>query len=544
MGVDLVLRGTVRTGDPLAPLARGVAVHDGSVVALDQAALALAGDARETVDLDGDVVLPGFGDGHVHPLWGGVELAGPAVRTARTVAEVVEVVRQYAAEHPDEEWVQGGPYDPTLAPHGLFDARWLDEAVPQRPVVLQSSDHHCAWVNTEALRRAGVDAATPDPRSGTVARRPDGAPLGTLVEWTAMDLVLRHAPPPSRADKEVAVERSTALLASAGITWAQEAALHPDDVAVYLAAAEHARLSVRVNVALRAEPGEWPGQRAQFAAARVAAMSAPGEDQVTVRTVKFFADGVIEAGTAALVAPYDDAPHTCGLPVWSPDELAAAAAAFDADGFQLHIHAIGDAGVRAALDAVEHAARVNGPRDRRPVVAHTQLVDPADLPRFAALGVVANFEPLWTQLDPVQTELTLPRIGPERGARQYPMGTLLRSGAVLSMGSDWPVSSHRPLEGLPVAVTRQTPDRRPAGGWVPEERLPPAAALAAYASGVAYQAFEERHWGTVAVGKRADLVRLDRDPLTVDPHEWSHLEVRQTWLGGRATWPPRSDDSW
>lgn len=536
MGVDLVLRGRVRTGDPLAPLARGVAVHDGRVVALDEAALDLADTARAVVDLAGGTVLPGFGDGHVHPLWGGVELAGPAVRDARSVDEVADVVRRYAAEHPEREWVQGGPYDATLAPQGRFDAAWLDAAVPDRPVVLQSTDHHCAWVNTEALRRSGVDSGTVDPPSGSIARRPDGTPLGTLVEWTAMDLVLRHAPAPSTVEKEVGVAESTALLASAGVTWAQEAALSPADVGAYLAVAATGRLSVRVNIALRAEPGSWPAQRASFVAARSAAAASPGSDQVSVRTVKFFADGVIEAGTAALLTPYDDAPDTCGLPVWQPAELAAAAAAFDADGFQLHIHAIGDAGVRAALDAVEHTARVNGPRDRRPVFAHTQLVDPDDLHRFAELGVIANFEPLWTQLDPVQTDLTLPRLGPTRGARQYPMATLLRSGAVLSMGSDWPVSSYRPLEGLAVAVTRQTAAGEPARGWVPAERLPPAAALAAYTSGVAYQAFEEQSWGSVAVGRRADLVWLDRDPLAVEVTAWPRTGVLGTWLGGRPTW--------
>jgi len=538
MGVDRVLRGRVRTGDPLAPVARGVAVQDGRIVALDEAALELAGTARETVDLDGGTVLPAFGDGHVHPLWGGVELAGPAVRDATSVAGVVDAVRRYAATHPEQEWVVGGPYDATLAPAGLFDAAWLDEAVPDRPVALQSTDHHCAWVNTEALRRAGIGADTIDPPSGSVARRSDGSPMGTLVEWTAMDLVLRHAPVATRGEKESGVAASTRLLASAGVTWAQEAALSAEDVEVYLAVAAAGRLSVRVNVALRAEPGGWPAQRKEFVAARTAAAVSPVSDQVSARTVKFFADGVIEAGTAALLAPYDDAPHTCGLPVWAPAELAAAAAAFDADGFQLHIHAIGDAGIRAALDAVEHTARVNGPRDRRPVVAHTQLVDQEDLGRFAALGVIANFEPLWTQLDPVQTDLTLPRIGPVRGARQYPMVSLLRSGAVLSMGSDWPVSSFRPLEGLPVAVTRQTPGGEPAGGWVPDERLPPAAALAAYTSGVAHQAFEEADWGRVTVGRRADLVWLDADPLGVDAQGWPDIAVHGTWLGGRRTWPP------
>ena len=317
-GADLVLRGAVRTGDPHLPLARAVAVRDGLVVALDTDALELADGATEVVDAG--AVLPGFGDGHVHPLWGGVELAGPAVRDLTSVEAVAAEVRRYAAEHPDEEWVLGGPYDPALAPRGLFDAAWLDAAVPDRPVVLQASDHHCAWVNTEALRRAGIDAATPDPPTGSVARRADGSPLGTLVEWTAMDLVLRHAPSPGDEEKVDAVERASALLADAGVTWAQEAALAPADVAAYLTAAREGRLHVRVNIALRAEPGEWPAQRAEFVAARRRAETSPEPgvaDRVSVRTVKLFADGIVEAGTAALLAPYDDLPPTTRTPAAS-----------------------------------------------------------------------------------------------------------------------------------------------------------------------------------------------------------------------------------
>ena len=537
MRVDLVLHGgVVVTGDPAAPRARAVAVSAGTVVALDEDALGLLGVARTAVDLEGGAVLPSFGDGHVHPLWGGVELAGPPVREATSVAEVVEAVRRWAVGHPEVTWVQGGPYDPTLVPGGRFDAAWLDAAVPDRPVVLQSTDHHCAWVNSEALRRAGIDAGTPDPAAGEVARRPDGTPLGTLVEWTAMDLVLRHAPRATVAEQTDGLARAGALLAAAGVTWVQEAALSPDDVEVYLRTAAADRLPVRANIALRAEPDRWPAQRAEFVAARRAAAESPVAGQVSARTVKMFADGVVEAGTAAMLSPYDDAPHSCGLPVWAPAELAAAAVAFDADGFQLHVHAIGDAGVRAALDAVERVAAVNGPRDRRPVIAHTQVVDPADLPRFADLGVVANLEPLWAQLDPLQVELTAPRLGAERTGWQYPMASLLASGAVLSMGSDWPVSSYRPLDGLAVAVTRQTKDGVPAGGWLPHQRLPVGSALSAYTQGVAYQAFEEDRWGSVTVGRRADLVWLDRDPTTADPAGWPRIAVRGTWLAGRRTW--------
>jgi predicted amidohydrolase YtcJ len=498
-------------------------VRDGVVLAVGAEAdvRTVAGARADVVDLDGGALLPGFRDGHAHPLWGGIELDEAPVRDCTSVDEIVAAVRAYADANPDLEWVLGGSYDPSLAPSGLFDARWLDAAVPDRPIYLESSDHHCAWVNSEALRRAGVTADSDDPPAAYIARRADGQPLGTLVEWTAMELVRQHVPEHDDEAKRRAVAASTGMLAEAGVVWAQDAALAPEDVQVYLDSAEAGELAVRINVALRAEPGEWPEQRAEFAAARAAAVGSP---EVSVRTVKFFADGVIEAGTGAMLEPYVDAPHSCGLPVWDPAELAEAVTAFDADGFQVHIHTIGDAAVRTALDAIEAAVAANGPRDRRPVLAHVQVVDPADLPRFAALGVIANFEPLWAQLDDCQTELTIPRLGAARAALQYPMAALLATGARLSFGSDWPVTSHRPLDGLAVAA---------GGTWPPGQRLPPEAAIAAYTAGSAHQAFEDDVAGALLPGSRADLAVLSADPYAMPASEWADIDVVGAWVGGR-----------
>ena len=522
--------GVVRTGDPAAPAASALGVRDGRVVAVGAEAdvrSALEGCDVDAVDLDGGALLPGFRDGHAHPLWGGVELAGPQVRDLESVEAVVAAVRAYADAHPTAPWVVGGPYSPTLAPGGLFDARWLDAAVADRPVLLESSDHHCAWVNTAALRAAGVDEHTPDPPSGQVARRDDGSPLGTLLEWTAMDLVKQHAPEPSERERRDGLATSTALLRAAGIVWVQEASASVADAATYLALAEEGRLAVRCGVALRADPGRWPAERAAFSDLRTRSGQNPW---VRVSTVKLFVDGCIEVGTAALSQPYADQPHSCGLPVWEPRELVEAMCAFDADGFQLHLHAIGDAAIRLALDGIEEVARRNGVRDRRPVLAHVQLVDPADVPRFAELGVIASFQPLWAQLDDFQTQLTGPRIGPERSARQYPIGTLAAAGAVLAFGSDWPVSSYDPLEGAATAVTRQDADGRPPGGWLPAERLPPEVALAAYTTGTAYQAFEAPGRGTLLPGSWADAVWLSEDPYAVPARRWAGVEVRGTWV--------------
>ena len=225
------------------------------------------------------------------------------------------------------------------------------------------------------------------------------------------------------------------------------------------------------------------------------------------------------------------------MQVW--DDLAGAARAVDDLGFQIHIHAIGDAAARQALDAIEHVVATNGPRDRRPVIAHAQLVDDADIDRFAELGVIANMQPLWAQLDPLMVELTAPRLGVERAEKQYRMHSLDESGALLSFGSDWPVSSGAPLDGIAVAVSRQTAEGVPQGGWTPQEILPIERALGAYTSGVAHQAFAEGKWGAIAPGASADLVWLDRDPRATPPLDIPAIRVRATYLAGKLVYSTR-----
>ncbi|MGW5867664.1 amidohydrolase [Streptomyces sp. NPDC055239] len=537
--VTRVFLGAVRTGSDIHGDTTALAVRGGRVVALGDEARALAEVAEDIVELGDGLLIPAFGDGHAHPLFGGLESFGPQIKDLTSVDAIVAEVGRWAAAHPDAEWIVGASYDPALAPDGEFDARWLDAEVPDRPVVLRAYDYHTVWCNTEALRRAGVRDTTPDPRLGWIVRRPDGSALGTLREWHACDLVLDQVPAREEAELVEAVRRAGQAYARAGITWVQDAWVEPEMVEAYLAAARHDALSVRVDLAQRADPDRWREQRKQFDATR-GRVAADGGPLLSARTVKFFSDGVIEGGTAALLAPYLDAPHSCGMPVWEPRALAEAVCAFDADGFRTHIHAIGDAGVRAALDAVEAAVHANPAWDRRPVITHVQLVDPADLPRFAALGVIANFEPLWAQPDPVQTDLSMPRIGAERSDLQYPMGELARDGARISFGSDWPVSSYEPLEGIQVAVTRRTFDGLPEGGWTPHQRLTVEQALAAATSGVAHQAGADDRTALVP-GAPADLVRLSADPRTVDPMAIRHVRVLGTWLGGAPTYREREE---
>ena len=526
-GEVLFVGGTIWTGTGEV---EALAVRDGEIVAMGADAAHSLSAGPRVHDLDGGFLMAGFGDGHAHPTQAGLAQLLAPVRDHESVESLVAAVGAWAAANPDEAWVRGDGYDPALAPGGEFDARWLDEVVPDRPVVLRASDYHTAWVNTRALELCGITAGTPEPADGVIVRRADGSPMGTLREWGAWGPVLDKVPPLTAEQRTAAVTRAMAGLSSSGIVWVQDAWVERDTLDMWLEGLAAGALTVRVNLGLRMDPEGWPDQLGALDQMRSEVVARDSE-LLSANTVKFFADGIIEGGTAAMLDDYCDCPSK-GLPTWAPDELAAAVSMVVAAGYQPHIHAIGDAGIRAALDACQLAVTQHGHHGRA-VIAHTQLVDPADLPRFAALGVIANFEPLWACLDPAQTELTLPRIGAARGDRQYPIASLLRSGAAISFGSDWPVSSQVPLEGIAVAVTRQTPDGQPPGGWLPSERLTVEQALLAYTAGVAHQAGEDGRWGVLRPGARADLVVLGADPRVAEPLDIAGIPVLGTWLAGR-----------
>ena len=529
MTAVLFVGGTVWTGTADTD---ALLVVDGLVRATGDRARAAAPAGTEAVDLGGGFLMPSFGDGHAHPLYGGLEAAGPAVRACGSVEEILAAVRTYAESNPDQDWILGASYDGSLAPEGLFDARWLDSVVPDRPVVLRAWDYHTVWCNTAALQRAGITADTPDPPLGEIPRRPDGSVLGTLREWGAVDLVMNAAPPRDERVRSTALDTAADYLLAHGVTWVQDAWVEPGDVDTYIAAAKSDALRMRFNLALYADPRHFDTQVTHFAESR-RRVQAVGSPLLSANTVKFFADGVVENETGALLEPYCSGLHSHGQRNWEGDALASAAARVDELGLQIHIHAIGDAAVRQALDAIEYVQRRNGIRDRRPVIAHAQLVDDADIGRFAALGVIPTMQPLWAQMDALMTVLTVPRLGADRADRQYRMATLANTGAPLALGSDWPVSSGSPMEGIAVGVSRQTPDGIPAGGWTPREILRVEQALSAYTAGVAYQAYAEDNWGTIAGGRSADLVWMDRDPRSTPVRDLPAITVRATYLRGR-----------
>ncbi len=490
----------------------------------------------ETIDLEGGFLMPSFGDGHAHPIFGGMEAEGSLVRSCTSVEEIIAEVKRYADAHPDEDWITGASYDGSLVRDGLFDAEWLDRAVSDRPVVLRAWDYHTVWCNSRAMELAGISAATPEPQLGEVPRREDGSPLGTLREWGAVDLIEAVRPPHHESVRLRALDRAAEYYLARGVTWVQDAWVEPDDIETYVSASQQNRLKLRFNLAFYADPRRFTDQLPEMASARqrIEELSDP---LLTAQTVKFFADGVIENETGALIEPYCTSLHNHGLQVWEGDSLAEAVREVDAAGFQIHIHAIGDAAVRQALDAIEHTIRHNGARDRRPVIAHAQIIDSADLSRFAELGVIANMQPLWAQLDDLMTVLTVPRIGRERALAQYRMRSVLDSGGHLAFGSDWPCTSGTPFEGLAVAVSRQTDDGEPDGGWTPEEILDIERSLDAYSTAVAHQAFADlrsERWGVIRPGASADFIILGSDPRTLLPQQLSATPVRRTFLRGVA----------
>jgi len=544
--MTLFHNGTIWTGTP-GPTITTLLVDDHGVIsALGEDAVTAAGQSEGTVevDLEGGFLMPSFGDGHAHPMLGGLEYVGPAVRPCDSVEEIVAEVRKFAEANPDEEWIVGASYNGSLAEGSLFDARWLDEAVPDRPVALRAWDYHTMWVNSVALQRAGITPDTPDPVIGEIPHREDGSVLGTLREWGAVDLVTAVMPKRDVDVRVAALGTAADYYLARGVTWVQDAWVEPDDLDTYVTAAQRDALRMRFNLAFYADPRRFEDQVDGFVDGRRRVEDA-NSPFLTAHTVKFFADGVVENETGALLEPYcsglhdhsrgqerSDSGDGLGMQVWEGDSLANAARRVDELGFQIHIHAIGDAAVRQALDAIEYAIESNGPRDRRPVIAHVQLVDDADLERFAALGVIPCMQPLWAQMDALMTVLTVPRLGTERADRQYRMRSLDESGAPLALGSDWPVSSGAPLDGIAIGISRRTPDGEPEGGWTPEEALTVERALSAYTAGVAEQAFAEDSWGRLVSGASADLVWLDRDPRDTPAHQLPDVVVKATYLRG------------
>jgi predicted amidohydrolase YtcJ len=486
------------------------------------------GPHTETVDLAGRMVLPGFQDAHVHPISSGIDLGECDLNAAANAAEAADSIRAYAAAHPSLSWIRGAGWQLPLFPEGNPSKELLDRLVPDRPALLWAADGHSAWVNSRALALAKISRDTPDPPDGRIERDPrTGEPSGTLRE-SAANLVERVLPARTAGEQAGGLERAQHLASSFGITTVFSATTEEDELRAYAEADRAGRLHLRVIAALTAS-GDGDTMLARFRDLRTR-YATPHVHPVAV---KLFQDGVIEARTAAMLAPYLDRHGDAGTPRRAQAVLDPLVAALDRDGFQIHVHAIGDRAIRMALDALAHARAVNGVRNSRHAIAHLELIDSADIPRFRALGVVANFEPLWANGDEYLTKMTEPALGPARSRWLYPIASVVRSGAVVSGGSDWSVSSLNPLDAIEVGITHRQPGDTVTPPWHPAERVDLATMIALYTSNAAWAHHLERETGTIEVGKLADLVVLDRNLFEVPVAHIHEVRVERTLLEGR-----------
>jgi predicted amidohydrolase YtcJ len=506
--------GTVHTLDPLRPRAGGLAVDDGRIVALDPQ----PEGASQTIDLRGRAVLPGFIDAHLH--FGAWALARQQVdlEPSASVQDALDLLRAAAARLPEPTtWLRGRGWDRNRWGQ-LPTAAELDAAIGDRPAVLSSRDGHALWVNTPVLRRAEIDPARPDPPGGAIERDARGEPSGVVFE-NARDLVWRVVPPPSIDELTAVIRAGLPLAAAAGLT-----GVHSFEDERSLEAFH--RLDATGELSLRV----WHGvPRRQLRDARQLGLrTGVGSDLVQVGPVKLFADGALGSRTAYLLEPYAGrADGYRGLPTLQPEELRDDLRVAAEAGLDIAIHAIGDAAVRGVLDAVEHSRAELG--DRMVRIEHAQLVDPADVPRFAALGVVASMQPSHAVSD---WRVADAHWG-ARARHGYAWRTLLTAGARLAFGTDAPVERIEPLPSLHAAVTRRDALGEPLSGWYPEERLTLLEAVRAYTLGAAQAGRADHRRGSLSMGKEADLVVLSADPFAVEPGQLREVQVELTMVGGR-----------
>ncbi len=526
---DLILtNAAVYTMNPVSPRADTVVIRDGLIVGVGDATVLLNQFAGPVRDLHGMMLLPGFHDAHAHPVSSGVQLFQCDLFEIATVEGILNKIKACQEADPGEHWLVGSGWNLGLFPEANPHRTLLDAIAPDRPVYLEGEDGHSSWVNSQALRVAGITADTPDPPLGIIERDADGSPSGTLRE-TAQSLVTAVTPNISDAQRLQGLKAAVRLANSFGITAIVDAAVGAAELKAYRRLEQQGGLTVRIVASMAVMPG------ASMARDLVPPDPASRGSGALVRTdaAKIYLDGVLEGETAALLEPYLGREGAAGRLQMSWERLAPLVAELDARGVQIHMHAIGDAAVRQGLDALEAARQINGVTDNRHHISHLQLVDAADIPRFGQLGVLANFQALWAYPDAYITDVNLPVLGQARVDRMYPIGSIARAGGIIVAGSDWNVTTLNPLPAIEVALTR----RDPAGiidlALNPGEAVSLDTMLAAYTRNGAYLMHQETQTGTIEPGKAADLVVLEDDLYALPPEDIDGVAVAMTLFQGK-----------
>lgn len=535
---DMILTNArIYTVEAKQPWAEAVAIKDGHIVAVGSkvSVAKLKGAATQVVDLGGRLVLPAFGDAHVHPLFGGLSRSRCPLQNGKTIADYQALIAKCVAAVPGDSPIYGiGWSDALFPPSGIPRKELLDAVSTTRPLIFESTGGHTYWLNSKALEVAKITRDTKDPANGTIDRDPKtGEPIGSLQE-AAMDLVKYLIPPPSAAEIQNSILYVADHFNSLGIVSWNDAGVEFDDnggspmVDAYKAIADAGKLTSHVTVSLK-----WKNERGMDqlpgllkAADRANALGIP------THTVKFYVDGVIPQKTAFMLAPYENSGNDRGSPQISPEMLKQAATAVDARGMHAFLHAIGDGGVRISLDAIEAARIANGAKKTHHMITHLNVVDPADQPRFGKLSTFAQFQPTWASWYDYM-DLTVAAIGPKRAQYIYPAGSIVRAGGKLAYGADWPVGGANPLEGIEVAMTRRTAGDPNAKPLLPDEGVSLTEAIASHTINVATVNGLDKVTGSIAKGKSADLVVLDKDIFKLPVYDISKTKVMITVFEGK-----------
>ncbi len=525
--------GPIYTLNPDQPVAEALLARDDTIVAVGtsrEVSGALQG-GFEDVSLQGRALIPGLTDAHIHLLWTGLGRQNVELDGVRSLDEALERIRQRAVQLPEGAWLRGHGWN-----HSLWDYRWptaeeLDRVTAGHPAILSRKDGHSVWLNTQALALAGIDEHTSDPEGGLIQRDDHGLPTGILLE-NANELAWRVVPSPSSAENQVALREIIRACNARGLT-----SLHmpegPDTLATLQMLRATGTLDARCLFHLPYR------QLDDYIALGV--RSGFGDEWLRIGGVKIFSDGSLGSCTCHMLAPFAGSTTNCGLPTIPEAELYAAVRKANTHGIAVTVHAIGDRANRTVLDAIE-AQRQAIPAEGAVApllpnrIEHAQHLDPTDVPRFAALDVIASMQPIHATSD---IDIAERLLGNERSAWAYAWQPLRQSGAVLAFGSDAPVETFDPWAGIHAAVTRKRQDGLPPGGWHRELALSLEETLRAYVVGPAIASNEAQLKGVLAPGRRADLVVLGADPFTANPDDLWQMEVVQTVVGGRTVWEAR-----
>lgn len=475
------------------------------------------------IDAHGATLLPGLIDAHGHIIDLGLGLSRVELEGTHSLPEALQKVRTYAQAHPEKTWILGGGWNQFLWHLQRFPtASELDSVVSDRPVRLDRIDDHAIWLNSAALRAAGITRDTPDPPGGRIEHDAEGNPTGVLMD-NANDLVKKVMPAPTEAERRAAVNAVMARLNSFGVTGVGDAGLRTD-IPLYRKMADEGALSVRIYAMIGGVDEEFRAMAAQ------GPLLGYGNDFLTVRSVKLFADGSVGSRGAAMLEPYSDAPGQRGLHYLSDADMAAKIQTALKAGFQVNVHAIGDAANRQVLDAFETAYKSVDGRPLRNRIEHAQIVAPADFLRFRQLDLIASMQPTAPTSDMNMAE---DRVGRERLKGAYAWRTLLDQGTKIAAGSDFPVESPNPFLGFYAAVTRMDVSGRPMGGWHREQAVTLLEIFRAYTLDAAYAEHMEKSIGSLERGKWADFILIDRDPFRIAAQDLWKVRVRQTWVAGK-----------